>query len=1573
MARLTLTAGESVGLSSGNYSIFGSTAGAETVTIAAGTTVTLDASFNRGGDIISLGGNAANYTAARSGSSIVLTDTSGGSITIPVGTITSTVKFADVAAGRALVFNTNTSAVELGAQTVTTTAAGVTAGSGGATAGADQTFILTTGINSGTSFTGSSGNDTFDGSTSNSLNTGDVLAGGEGTDTLSATLNGTTAAPNVSGVEVLNLTVGGSNATVSAANVSGVTTVNNVGSTGNLTLTNVGTVPTTLGLNTNSNTTTLEFTSAALAGTSDTLTVNLDGVSGAAAVSLGRVSGATGTIETVTLVSGSVANTLNSISGAALGTTVAMSGSQDLTLTTALAGTVTTISAGSATGALTFTTGANDTAVTTGSGNDAVTTGAGDDTITLGAGNDTITSGAGDDNISGGAGADRVQFDGVDFDGNDTVAGGADTDTIVLTANATYTDTDFLNVSTVEVITTTGNTGLVVNFNANADAAGVSTITGAGSGNDNITIGSAFDNALRINIGTGDDTVTAAATSNASVTVSAAASAIGANDAFTGGNLTGDVIRLSADGGTATFGGSVTKFETVQVVAGSTADNDIVIAMNDAMIIGSNSISVDASGLSNSNATLTLTSGESNTNATVNVTGGAGADTITGASEKSNFSGGAGNDVFRFDSSVLDANDTVSGGDGTDTIRLTNDTGSYVDTDFVNITGVEVVSANGAANWSATFNGNADTAGITTVTSEAGSNVSITLGSAFDNALRFNLSDGADTIAAASSNGAVTVSTNAANYSTADSLTGGGTTGDVIRITMGAGGETASFGNVSGFETITIVGNNDNDVVISMNDTMIGTNGSLTVNATDLSNSNATLTLTSAETTTTATLTVLGGAGADTIVGASEKANFSGGAGNDVFVFDAAVLTSADTLSGGDGTDSIAISANHANGVTDADFSNVTGVENLTVSASGNEVVATFNANADASAISTVSGSGTANDVITVGSAFDNALRINLAAGDNDKVDASASSAAITVSVSEANLAAGDTLIGGTGSGDVIRITADAGSAVLGSSVTGFETITVVADNDTDVSVTTSDAMTNRAVTLTVDATSMSNSNADFTFVSGEATDELVTINVTGGAGADTMTGGLEQSNFSGGSGNDTFVFSAANLSAFDTIAGGANTDTLSVAGAVVDSDFTNVTGVEVLTSSANVVVTLGSSADGSGVATITGGASDDSVTVGAGFDNALRVTIGGGNDVVNANGSAAVITVASASAITSDDVLIGGTTSGDVISISGNSSATFGGNVSGFETITVSFNNGAADVTSITVADNMTAAGSTLTVSASAENSANDVFNFSGGAELNGSFNITGSAGNDSISGGLQADTISGGNGADIIVGGAGADNLTGGLGADTITGGAGADTIVLTETTAAADTVRFTSNLFTEAGDTITGFNANTGADVIEFSNSVVTTGAGSNATLLTADVNGTLGANDVFIEITTTLSDLTSAASVASNLSNFTVTNVASGETVIFALQDGTDTYLWAFTQDGRTGIQASSDLTFVSNLQLPSLSGQYIFTAAPHYPKNPFRDIFESSASIAQWTVYLHGSSSLSKEEPSLLSS
>lgn len=80
---------------------------------------------------------------------------------------------------------------------------------------------------------------------------------------------------------------------------------------------------------------------------------------------------------------------------------------------------------------------------------------------------------------------------------------------------------------------------------------------------------------------------------------------------------------------------------------------------------------------------------------------------------------------------------------------------------------------------------------------------------------------------------------------------------------------------------------------------------------------------------------------------------------------------------------------------------------------------------------------------------------------------------------------------------------------------------------------------------------------------------------------------------------------------------------------------------------------------------------------------------------------------------------------------------------------------------------------------------------------------------------------------GNDVISGGTAADTLTGGEGTDAISSGVGADSIVLTETTAVADTVVFGNTLTTTAGsniafgalggaDTITGFGA---TDVLMF----------------------------------------------------------------------------------------------------------------------------------------------------------
>jgi len=86
---------------------------------------------------------------------------------------------------------------------------------------------------------------------------------------------------------------------------------------------------------------------------------------------------------------------------------------------------------------------------------------------------------------------------------------------------------------------------------------------------------------------------------------------------------------------------------------------------------------------------------------------------------------------------------------------------------------------------------------------------------------------------------------------------------------------------------------------------------------------------------------------------------------------------------------------------------------------------------------------------------------------------------------------------------------------------------------------------------------------------------------------------------------------------------------------------------------------------------------------------------------------------------------------------------------------------------------------------------------------------NVTGTSG---------VDYIAGSDSANVIDGGSGADYISAGGGADTITGGAGIDTIVLTESTAASDTVKLDS-ADTADRDVITGFGA---TDIISFDES-------------------------------------------------------------------------------------------------------------------------------------------------------
>lgn len=102
----------------GRYLVFGTSQGAETVVRTFGD-LSLDPSFNRGGDTIVVGGAAEDFSAYRNGSQVVLV-AENGSLSIPVGQQATTLVF-EGADERELRFDTSVGAITIGGDAVTAT------------------------------------------------------------------------------------------------------------------------------------------------------------------------------------------------------------------------------------------------------------------------------------------------------------------------------------------------------------------------------------------------------------------------------------------------------------------------------------------------------------------------------------------------------------------------------------------------------------------------------------------------------------------------------------------------------------------------------------------------------------------------------------------------------------------------------------------------------------------------------------------------------------------------------------------------------------------------------------------------------------------------------------------------------------------------------------------------------------------------------------------------------------------------------------------------------------------------------------------------------------------------------------------------------------------------------------------------------------------------------------------------------------------------------------------------------------------------------------------------------------
>ena len=498
-------------------------------------------------------------------------------------------------------------------------------------------------------------------------------------------------------------------------------------------------------------------------------------------------------------------------------------------------------------------------------------------------------------------------------------------------------------------------------------------------------------------------------------------------------------------------------------------------------------------------------------------------------------------------------------------------------------------------------------------------------------------------------------------------------------------------------------------------------------------------------------------------------------------------------------------------------------------------------------------------------------------------------------------LQAGDSVVGGSGTDTLTLTTASLTLNFADLTFTGMETLTLVRSGNAVVNFTMADNNVAAGSTMTIDGSDL---NRLFTVNAAAETDGNYILiapsgtgttdsTFTGGAGNDIFIGGASSTGiqiWNGGAGNDTFRLVNAEFgnSISDTFGGGIGNDTIQITDAaiVIDTDFTNVTGVEnLLLGSFTNSITLGTTANtaintaggtltidgatstaltvnasalttatvnvtgGAGADTLTGGGGADIITGGAGADT---LTGGGGTDIITGGIGNDIINLGNTNFATGESI-DGGADADSIVLTNATTIDFTTGTVTNVETLTGSGGNDTVtmlatqfagfstainlglgtdilnvvangDISALaTVAPggvetgNLTGTGGTDSITLTGAQLNNiltgtgtinlgagvgDTINLtSTSTELNTlgatnasiqgveaisvatatagvtvtltgqteAFTVTGSSFNDTLTGGTGADTINGGVGTDTITGGAGADTLTGGTGADT------------------------------------------------------------------------------------------------------------------------------------------------------------------------------------------------------------
>ncbi|OFW87589.1 MAG: hypothetical protein A3B66_08985 [Alphaproteobacteria bacterium RIFCSPHIGHO2_02_FULL_46_13] len=278
-----------------------------------------------------------------------------------------------------------------------------------------------------------------------------------------------------------------------------------------------------------------------------------------------------------------------------------------------------------------ITTGAGADTITASSGSGVVVAGDGINSITLGSGTNNVTTGSGDDTIVTGA-------------GNTTVQAGDGTNSVTTTATIINITTGIGN-DTISALNGSGTISAGDGTNSITIGEGNNTII-AGTGTDTVTAGNGNNT---FNLGSGNNTITAGNGNNTFISGDG-------NDNYTAGN------------GTNIFRGGLGTNSYIGGTGSNTVDYSLLTttAVTLSLLAGTASgtgLSDTLSGIQNVTGTDFADTITGNTLANT-IYGGAGNDTITGGGGNDTMYGGAGNDTITGGT----GNDTIYAGDGDNTV-----------------------------------------------------------------------------------------------------------------------------------------------------------------------------------------------------------------------------------------------------------------------------------------------------------------------------------------------------------------------------------------------------------------------------------------------------------------------------------------------------------------------------------------------------------------------------------------------------------------------------------------------------------------------------------------------------------------------------------------------------------------------------------------------------------------------------------------------------------------------------------------------------------------------------------------